>query len=398
VLDAIATHWDKSPVVLRGALPIELIPEAAILEALRSELDPLKVFAGKRRIAQDPRILPLETERAMGPYLARLTAEVGDDIGMTRYALQLGSDALWREITRLLFDLFARFGIPLGGMSATGFFGNYRRSLGGVHKDGGHVVTVVVHGKKRMLLWPYDELRHHAGEEIADGELKSYSLEVPLSDVRATAIVIDAAPGDVMYWPPSYWHCAESDGEPTATITFGSYPSSVARPAGPFEMAARAAERAFEASSFAGFQPFASVNVDHARAANDAADQLLELTARLLASDEVHDEFLRWRSSFGMIPYPEIIGNLEVDPDDTIEIDLPCRLLHRERKNGQLAIAAGGHVLECEPRYLALLDQLQVGTVRVADLVRRTPSLTRTEIIDALGLLASRRAFVVRKA
>jgi hypothetical protein len=399
VLDAIATCWGREPIVLRSAVAVDTLPQAAMLEAVRSGREHLKVRLGSREVADfDSRILPVPSENDFSAWLPRL-ATLGDDLYCLHRHINLGSDEMWRATTRLLFDLYGRFGIPFGGMFATAFFGSYRQTPIGVHKDGGHTIIIAVHGPKRMLLWPHHALLRHVDEPEQAGEFVSHTLSVPFADVRESAIVLDAQPGDLIYWPPSYWHCAESSGELSATLNFACYPNPFQTSSNPFMMAARATERVdFSTLHTPHTLPF-GVSRDHTRSANAAADQLLDLATRVLATDEIHDEYLRWHSSFGMVPYPDASADINIDVTDTIEIDLPCRLLVRERRNGQLAVAAGGHVLECERAFMPLLERLQqVGSLRVSDLLDdQTQTLASGEVIELLELLAGRRAFAVRK-
>jgi 50S ribosomal protein L16 3-hydroxylase len=61
-----------------------------------------------------------------------------------------------------------------------------------------------------MRLWKPSVFRGR----VAPGEtLKDYG------DLVSHSLVLEGGPGDVMYWPPEWWHVGETDGEPSACLS-----------------------------------------------------------------------------------------------------------------------------------------------------------------------------------
>ncbi|MEP5570012.1 MAG: cupin domain-containing protein [Halioglobus sp.] len=78
------------------------------------------------------------------------------------------------------------------------FIGNYKATPFGVHKDNLHNFMFMSLGRRIMHFWPDRE-----GEKSAD-ESRKVSFEVE--------------PGDLLYWPPEYWHVGESTGETAVSM------------------------------------------------------------------------------------------------------------------------------------------------------------------------------------
>jgi hypothetical protein len=64
-----------------------------------------------------------------------------------------------------------------------------------------------------MRLWPYEVFK---GQPIRM-DLVDYESYLDQS------ILIEGGPGDILYWPSSYWHVGESDGELNAASSLGFY-------------------------------------------------------------------------------------------------------------------------------------------------------------------------------
>ncbi len=168
--------------------------------------------------------LPRADETSMAQYLARLDRRFAPN----RFGVQFRSMErewiMWSRFSAIARELQGLLKLGAGRMDLVGFLGNYRRTAFGVHKDSQHVFTFVVAGRKRMLLWPIEAFAGRS--EVPDNPaLKQAGLfaltKTEFARARKKAIVLEARPGDLMYWPPSYWHCADPTPGVGITVTLG---------------------------------------------------------------------------------------------------------------------------------------------------------------------------------
>jgi len=113
-----------------------------------------------------------------------------------------------REFLR---GLYAETGFPLGGTDVNIFAGNYCQTPFGVHRDGQDIFTWVVEGRKKFLLWPEESFPPSLGRGEAEGDPFDYEAH------RGRATVLEGNAGDMLYWPKSYWHVAESNDDGLVT-------------------------------------------------------------------------------------------------------------------------------------------------------------------------------------
>jgi hypothetical protein len=108
------------------------------------------------------------------------------------------------------------------------FLGDYETTPFRVHKDRANIFSFVLQGRKRMRVWPFEvfeQLGLPAGGANPVVDLADYSAFLDRSEV------IEGGPGDILYWPASHWHIAESTGGLAASISLGfaEDPRQVAR-------------------------------------------------------------------------------------------------------------------------------------------------------------------------
>ena len=135
---------------------------------------------------------------------------------------------LWLDTLPFLQRVFRSTGVP-SSVSLDLFLGNYRLSPFGIHKDNQDVITFIVLGNKRFYLWPSEHFSHRP--ELAGVPAREHAhrvLQIPVADgaeyaaIVKEAIVVHGQPGDVMFWPASYWHCADNEAADLAlTVGFG---------------------------------------------------------------------------------------------------------------------------------------------------------------------------------
>ncbi|WP_257461579.1 cupin domain-containing protein [Archangium lipolyticum] len=228
-------YWNKKPVVFKGVLPKDLLTDEDVLEALgnyanaalRDELDSLrpKRPGGFARLYVEGRqIGPMEIGKFMprGANVPEYIKEVGGSFGGSRVGVILNDVELFSERVgavnrQLVVPIIERVGIPSRNVEATIFAGDYDVTPFGIHKDDhADVMTLVIAGRKRMLVWPEEYFDQHP-ERMEQLTLREDAIELFSKD----ATVLDASPGDLMYWPGSAYHVATSMGGVVATCGLG---------------------------------------------------------------------------------------------------------------------------------------------------------------------------------
>ncbi|MFN7144933.1 MAG: cupin-like domain-containing protein, partial [Myxococcota bacterium] len=167
----------------------------------------------------------------------------GREIGMVIGDAAVLDDVLWRRAQHFLRGLHRAVGTPPGGAHAEVFFGNYQRSFFGVHKDRLETFTFVVRGRKRFLAWRWEDLLDVA-DISPDAPLHAFGFEdLDVAALRDRAVVLEGGPGDVLFWPASYWHVAEQVPEAeggggfVTTLTLAVAPSTMLAAGSPLRLA-----------------------------------------------------------------------------------------------------------------------------------------------------------------
>jgi hypothetical protein len=226
--------WDRGPAVFRGVVKDSVITPAELFDILkvatsrvsdRTELGQIRFYgdAYNGQVLEDyRRYLPKKRETSFAAYRARLREELdAKRWGIVLNAVHRRSPSLWSRARDLVSGLFARTGYPAGGVSVTSFLGPYRTTPFGIHKDSEHVFTLPVAGEKVFHLWPYEQLAElmRAGSSLLYDEARTpYRQRLPRG---LRPVELRARPGDLMYWPPSYWHVGRGDGRFNASVTVG---------------------------------------------------------------------------------------------------------------------------------------------------------------------------------
>ncbi len=195
-----------------------------------------RLFADGKPVALTDTLMADPADGSMAGYVARLGEALGE-VGFVVNDLQAVDAEMWRLAAGIMAGLQRAIGVVPGGASFDVFAGAYQSGFFGVHKDDQEVVTFVIEGRKRFLLWPYEVLKDHA-QVPAHSAARSVLLEgVEVAALRERAIVIEGDPGDVFYWPADYWHVAESDGGLCTTVGIGLFARAT-----PTQMLERAAQ------------------------------------------------------------------------------------------------------------------------------------------------------------
>lgn len=214
----VARYWEKRPVLFRGtqAAPFQLDDAfRAAAEAGRIHLQ--RSYSGGARPSVQFTVdrlqqaflrpwLALPADASWAGYRRRLVGR----LGRRRYALVISGFhsfwfPLWARERAFFAGLWRLVGLPLTGAITTLFHGNYEHTPAGVHRDRFTTFLFALEGRKRMRFWrtrPWSE---------------PVSTLVDYRPYLGQSIAVDVEPGDLLYWPASYYHVGESVGGDVAT-------------------------------------------------------------------------------------------------------------------------------------------------------------------------------------
>src|SRR6218665_1435357 len=227
-------YWNQKPVVFKGVLPKDLLTDMDVLQAFgnyaedslsQGQKPPSKRKGGFARLFVEGRqIGPMELIKFMpqGSNLTEYVGAVGATFGGARVGVILNDVELFNEraakaIRGVVAPLIERIGIPAKNVESTIFAGDYDVTPFGIHKDeSAEVLTLIIAGKKQMLVWPQEYFDEHP-ERLQMLPLGNEAISHFIQD----ATVLEAHPGDLMYWPGSAYHVATSAGGVVATCGIG---------------------------------------------------------------------------------------------------------------------------------------------------------------------------------
>ena len=257
------------------------------------------------------------------------------------------------------------------------FLGNYRSTSFGVHRDPLDNIMIMVEGSKTMRLWS-DETWKRLGNPNHEGyTTHDYARFLP------EAMTFTLEPGDLLYWPHSYWHVGENDGAFSASmnIDFKVRPGAGAIDScveGALQSALTHARRkggAAEAPADFDYDP-----AEPQRAAADLPDGLIESLQGTLSAFGGADfqTFLqsRWLmklSGFGFAGAPMRRAPREIAPGDRLRCDARFPILFAE-VGGRLLLSHSGHLksVRATEANRALVGELNEGReFAVGDLIDR---------------------------
>lgn len=211
--------WNRRPVLYKRLAqpPFEQgeVFRAAAMAADAHRADQaarlVRFTLGDEQLLQPDETLPTIRDASFDGYRTRLRGLLETQ----RYALTINGlhahdRALWLRERAFFAPLWQQIGQPLTGAITTLFHGNYEYSPVGVHKDRFATFLYALRGRKRMRFWARKPWR------------AAVSTVVDYQAYLGDSFVGDVEPGDLLYWPSSYYHIGESvDGAVATSVNIG---------------------------------------------------------------------------------------------------------------------------------------------------------------------------------
>jgi hypothetical protein len=96
------------------------------------------------------------------------------------------------------------------------FFGNYRATPFGIHRDPAGVFSFTLKGQRTYFTWPAETFEpDHPDLLSPDPDVIARHLD--------KAERFDVSPGQVFYWPSNRWHLVASQGDPFVVAQVSAY-------------------------------------------------------------------------------------------------------------------------------------------------------------------------------
>jgi hypothetical protein len=266
---------------------------------------------------------------------------------------------------------------------------NHKVSFFRLHKDAQDVFTFVIDGWRRFLLWPFATFAGTAGLGLEESWAPHLLYEVDYEAYRSQAVVLEAMPGDLLYWPAEWWHVGESNGERAISLAVG-----IIHEANPLRQLVNAADRVERRwRRRLASLPWGTDGAEPTVAA------YIEWIESLLAGGELWEEtrrsVLSWTTRCGLKRIPPPIQRSEpLDDAQWLAVTSPSAIAF-EGGEDSLFCAIAGHEMVLRPGapVRALLTLLahggvhQVGSLIDATLAECQTASDREQIRDLLKLI-----------
>lgn len=277
--------------------------------------------------------------------------------------VQTASSLLFERYREFTEGLVEHVGLPSWRLDADLFVGNYRETPFGVHKDMAQNFALIISGRKRLLLWPYETLLPYAGGSLDPREL-DFALQVRgLDAIREPPIVLEGEPGDVFYWPGHFWHCAQGTGSLSLTNNLAFY--TTGNP-----MLHRLMEQTFEKVGplYDHTQPVTPyVPARRQELASAVPQGMRDSTQQMVAGlkqwveggleRELELMWMQYVSGGGFSQVPPPASDVVLDETQAMKLAPRAGLVWRKLNNGELAFAANG-LASCQPESGGLVELL----------------------------------------
>jgi hypothetical protein len=170
------------------------------------------------------RHLPAAADRDLAGYQARVSDQLdGRRFSLVTNSVRKESRQHFRRVKAFTRGLFELAGKDCGWLGADIFLSNTLQTAFGVHRDSASNFSYIVSGRKRMLVWPCEVFADRRDLRCAGPKKNVFLDDINYEPYRRRAIVLEGGPGEMLYWPASHWHVAESTAQPSLVFNVPIY-------------------------------------------------------------------------------------------------------------------------------------------------------------------------------
>lgn len=362
-------YWEKKPFVLNAEEFKFQVTEEELFECIlnaskngdNSGKYPFSIWIDNLYISDFQHYAPKQSDKNIKGYADRITG-VPPTKEFTYYQgrLQVHSDKLWYRARVFSEGLLRLVGLPTKGINLDTFIGRYSSTPRGIHTDAASTFMAIVHGHKKMLLWP-PEFFNNINVEIKGTELHKTLMDFDYKTVLDKAIVLDGDPGDILYWPSSYWHIgiADDPNELVAIINFGMFfdeQSNAMITKFVTDALQNSLENYHKEPTYKSTQIETALEVEF-----KALNNIREFINSSIPETQLKNQWLKRLSAVGFrhTPLP-LDDDVEIDASTQFVIDLPVLI---DKNENELFIYANGHYLQVDydPTVIKILDFVNSG-------------------------------------
>jgi hypothetical protein len=329
-------------------------------------LPDVRFFAGDAQIRAPGALLPGPRDRAVDDYHRRIARQLGGE----RFQLFIDQPLvvdfpLWAGVRDWITDLVARVGVPVLPIACDLAIGNAARTPRGLARRPHHaVLALVLRGRVRVRLW--ERLWGDPPNELVDFDRH-----------EGEAVTLEAAAGDVLYWPARFWHIEQHVGRAADASmllrlwipTRGARSTDVVK-----EVLADLLDGALDQDGAVPFLPFPPRGEAPAAPLARAAAGLAELSRAPALARALRVVWARRVSACGLEPVPAAREAARpLDLSDLVRADPRGRPVRMPAGGGEWIWAVNGHAFALAGQRVAarVLRRLDGGgPVPVADLCR----------------------------
>ncbi|MGH9944670.1 MAG: JmjC domain-containing protein [Pyrinomonadaceae bacterium] len=381
-------HWGQSPLVIKQPFARSLATAEEAFSAIRHAADQFRASEADVRFRfyreddfslQPETYLPEPSDQSVADYAARVTRKLnGQCFGLILNSFQAYDAELWQRVREFLRGLLTEISLqPL--VDGVVFFGNYDKTPLGIHKDPVDIFLFVIEGHKKMYLWP---------EEFFQGGDDDARLASDFAVLRQDALILEGEPGDVIYWPASFWHVAESVGGLSLSLSLALEPLRPSRDI--LDYLKKQIEEFVNAALAGDHFPTTAEQLEASAEMISEVTQLAIKALRKSSRDadfarELQVSWLKRLTGTGSDPVPPPLPWKELADDALVQGCPEYPILWIPLAKHHLACSANGHAftIPADPKTIALLKRLNRGeVVQVKRLIEEHTGVTKCDGVE----------------
>lgn len=204
-------YWNRAPVLYTNLADPPFVPDEVFTAATNASRRAVNLTIGRFQQDIPDAYLPTHDDGDFDGYIDRVAKQLdGQPYALMVNGFHIFDWAMWKRQRRFYRGLWQQIGVPATSAITTLFHGNYESSPVGVHKDRFATFMFALRERKRMRFWaqrPWTE---------------NVSTVLKYQEYLPSSFAVDVEPGQMLYWPSSYFHVGESgDGPPATSVNVG---------------------------------------------------------------------------------------------------------------------------------------------------------------------------------